>query len=390
MSLVKNQMPPAALPADLSNWRTSPFNRWAFRNVREIIPVADIDPARQVSPLPTRLQSFDQFRLSSGDGASLTLEGTLRSTATDGFVILRDGEIAYEFYDHGTTAQTPHIVMSATKSVTGLIAGILQAQGVLDVDAPVSNYVPEISATAYRGATIRHLLDMRAGIVLDAGQLRAYAIATNWDALASGETQIGLYHFFENLKAPHHPHGGPFKYVSANTDLLGWVIERAAGKSFAALISELLWKPMGAEHAAYIAIDCEGAPRCTGGLCATARDLARLGQLIVDGDNNGSASVIPPALIADIAGNGDRDAWKGGEFAASFGGGAMSYRSGWYVIHGDPQILFAMGIHGQNLFVDRANRLVIAKVSSLGVPIDPQAVSLTHRAVAEIRKCLVG
>ena len=99
---------------------------------------------------------------------------------------------------------------------------------------------------------------MRTAIVLDAKQSRAYAVATNWDAIAPGETPIGLHTFFANLTAPHHAHGGPCKYVSANSDLLGWVIERAAGKTFASLVSDLLWKPMGAEHPAYIAVDCEG------------------------------------------------------------------------------------------------------------------------------------
>ena len=384
----ESPQPPAS--ANLSNWRTSPFSRWAFRNIRAILPVAEIENAGAGLPLPTRLKSFDQFRLASGNGASLTLEDVLKTTATDGFMILHDGQVVYEFYDHGTAADTPHILMSATKSVTGLIAGMLQAQGVLDTDAPVSDYVPEISATAYRGATVRHLLDMRTGIVLDAGQSRAYAVAANWDPLVTGERRIGLHDFFANLVVPGHEHGGSFKYVSANTDLLGWVIERAAGKSFASLVSEWLWKPMGAVNAAYVTVDCKGAPRCTGGLCATVRDFARLGQLIADGGNNGSADIIPSALIADIAENGDRDAWKRGEFAASFGGRDMSYRSGWYVIHDEPKTLFAMGIHGQNLFVDRSNRLVIAKVSSQDSPIDYRATALTHRAVAEIRRCLVG
>jgi hypothetical protein len=102
------------------------------------------------------------------------------------------------------------------------------------------------------------------------------------------------------------------------------------------------------------------------------------------------AGVISSALIDDIANNSDRAAWKRGEFAPFFGGLDMSYRSGWYVIHDEPAMLFAMGIHGQNLFVDRSNHLVIAKRSSQGAPIDQQTSALTHRAVAEIRRCLVG
>jgi hypothetical protein len=68
----------------------------------------------------------------------------------------------------------------------------------------------------------------------------------------------------------------------------------------------------------------------------------------------------------------------------------MAYRSGWYVINDQPQILFAMGIHGQNLFVDAANGLVIAKVSSQGQPIEPQSIWLTHKAVSEFARCITG
>jgi CubicO group peptidase (beta-lactamase class C family) len=68
----------------------------------------------------------------------------------------------------------------------------------------------------------------------------------------------------------------------------------------------------------------------------------------------------------------------------------MRYRSGWYVIDDAPQILFAMGVHGQNLFVDATNGMVIAKLSSQAQPIEPQSIWLTHKAVAEFARCFRG
>lgn len=259
--------------------------------------------------------------------------------------------------------------------------------------APPSRRRPALrwhSRPRRRGATVRHLLDMRAGIVLEHDAQRAYNVATNWSPLPAGQVLTGLHRFFETLTTPPRAHGGAFSYVSANTDLLGWVLERATGQSFASLLSALLWKPMGAEDGAYITLDRDGAPRCTGGLCATARDLARLGQLLVQEGRTGSLEVVAAEWIDDIENNGDREAWRTGEFAASFGRRSMSYRSGWHVIRDAPRTLFAMGIHGQNLFIDRANRLVIAKMSSQASPIDPAAIALTHRAVAEIRRCVLG
>jgi len=392
MSVAPLETEAAPNQVNLGNWRNSPFSRWAFRNIRDILPVAEIAPSAETAaaPLPVRSMSFARFCLRGEGGVALGLDDVLRATATDGIVILHKGRVVFEAYDHGLTPRAPHIIMSATKSIVGLVTGILQASGDLDVDAPVSRYLPEMEATAYAGATIRQLLDMRTGIDFDAEQQRAYAVATNWDPLRDGETTQGLYAFFQSLKSSHKPHGGPFKYVSANTDLLGWAIERATGESFAALVSGLLWKPMGAEDAAYMTLDREGLPRCTGGLCTTVRDLARVGHLMLMGGRCDGRQVVPVSWLDDIARNGDRSAWQQGEFAAGFGGRDMSYRSGWYVINDDPKTLFAMGIHGQNLFVDQANRLVIAKLSSQHSPIDPGAVAVTHRAVAEIRRCLTA
>ena len=378
--------------ADLSNWRASPFSRWAFHYVDKVLPVAAIAAGPQAMALPDALQPLDErVRLSVG-GRSLDLAAVLQATATDGIVVLQDGRVVYERYFNGMTQESPHILMSATKSVVGLIAGILQGQGALDVDALVSRYVPEIEGTAYAEATVRHLLDMRTGVVLDGEVLGAYTAASHWDPVAEEAARPSFHEFFSTMAAPHRPHGGAFSYISANTDLLGWVLERAAGEPFAALASRLLWAPMGAERGALITTDRAGSPRCTGGLCATVRDFARLGQLMVQQGQRDGAAVVPLGWVEDIGANGDREAWRTGEFGERFAplSRSMSYRSGWYVVDGPPRMLFATGIHGQNLFVDEASRLVVAKVSSQADRVDERATGLTHMAVAAIRRCLTG
>ena len=376
--------------ANIANWRTAPFNQWAFHNVRSILEVAEIASASDDAlALVENPRPFDGFALRLPNGSSLNLEGFLSATATDGVVILQDGRVVFEFYANGTTPATPHILMSATKSVTGLVTGILNHRGDLDVDAPVSDYVPEVSGTAYHGASIRHLLDMRTGVVLDDDQQRAYAEASGWDPVAPGTTP-NFHDFYAGLTAAPARHGGPFAYVSANTDLLGWVIERATNRRFAELAGDLLWKPMGADGETYITVDRNGAPRCTGGFCTTVRDFARHGQLVLMKGRRGSSQIVPESWIEDMSGHGDAEAWRTGQWAGNFASISknMRYRSGWYVIDEAVQILFAMGIHGQNLFVDRANNIVIAKVSSQGEPINPQAIWLTHKAVSEFARCL--
>ena len=88
----------------------------------------------------------------------------IAETWTDAVVVLHDGQIVFEQYFNGMTAETPHLLMSVTKSVVGCIAGILVEQGLLDPDKQASTYVPEIVGSGYDGATVRHLLNMRTGV----------------------------------------------------------------------------------------------------------------------------------------------------------------------------------------------------------------------------------
>src|SRR5262249_5953469 len=182
------------------------------------------------------------------------------------------------------------------------------------------------------------------------------------------------------------PHDGRFHYVSPNTDLLGWVIERAAGRRYADLLSALLWQPMGAEHSAYITVDRLRAPGCAGGVCATVKDGAPCGQLMVQGGKRDGVRIIPEEWLEDLVARGSPEAWNSGDFVQLFAGLPMHYRSKWYVVRDERPLVLGFGIHGQHLFVDRANELVIAKVSSQALPIDEQRIAVTMQGIAALRR----
>ena len=318
----------------------------------------------------------------------------LTETDTDGLVVLHRGAVVAEAYANGMTRHTPHLLMSVSKSLLGVIAGILAGRGILDLAQPVTSLVPEVASTAYAGATIGNLLDMRAGIRFDedylatAGPIVEYRKSHGWNPPEPGEPPSDMRSFFQRFTQGDGPHGGRFHYVSPNTDLLGWVIERAAGKRYADLVSELLWKPMGAARSAYITVDRLGAPRCAGGVCATVQDLARVGQLIVQGGRRDAAEIIPAAWIDEIVNQGSAEAWLDGDFVAWFPRVPMHYRHKWYVIRGAAPLLFAFGINGQHLFVDIGNQIVIAKVSSQALPLDGKRILLTLAGVEAIRRRL--
>lgn len=385
--------PPPESQVTLANWRTPPFNRWAFNHVSELVPSALVEAGSGFEPLPRAAADLAGFRLSR-DGQELDVDGWLEATFTDSIVVLKDGKVAFERYARGQSPTVPHILMSVSKSILGLVAGIVAGRGLLDVDAPLTDLIPELRGSAYAGATVRDALDMRVGVRFDedyharSGAIIEYRKSHLWDPAPVGESPTDLRSFFPTLKDRDGEHGGRFHYVSPNTDLLGWVLERATGTRYADLVSETLWRRIGAERDAYITVDRLGAPRCAGGFCAVPRDLARVGRLFVTGGRNGDTQVVPQPWLDDILRFDGTAAWRGGDFDELFDGADMHYRSQWYVSRGARPMVCGVGVFGQNVFVDVASDLVIAKCSSQPLPLDKGFLDMTLAGVEKLRAML--
>jgi CubicO group peptidase (beta-lactamase class C family) len=388
--LMQDFPPEPEAQVTLANWRDPPFNRWAFHHVRELLPTAEIanDPRRS-KPLAVEPRDLSGIRIRSGDGR-LDLPGFFERAEVDGFVVLFRGELIHESYFNGMNGRRQHICMSVSKSLLGLLAGILVERDQLDTEAQATHYLPELASTAFKGATVRDLLDMRSGLHFPEdyteteGLYVRYRKSMGWLPAEPGDAPSDQRSFLLQLTERDGAHGGPFRYLSPCTDLLGWICERAAGTRLADLMSELLWKPLGAETPAYITVDRLGAPRAAGGMCVTTRDLARIGQMIVEGGRG----IVSADWIEDIATLGDAEAWNAGDFAPDYPGMPMHYRSQWYVFRDRGPLLMATGIHGQNLLVDRGTELVIAKHASAGSPSDAAGERLTLEMFEAIRNFL--
>ncbi len=365
-------------PATLANWRTTPHAHWAFHHVRELIPTADIpnDP-EGVWHLPNGELDLD----------NAALDDAMNGIACDALVVLHKGALVHESYSNGMEPYDPHILMSVSKSVLGLVAGTLVDAGELDVQAPITEYLPELSGTAYLGATVRQALDMQVAVTFSEdylatdGPIIDYRRAMGWN---EGASPYDLRSFQTVLTQRDGLHGVRFHYVSPVTDMLGWLLERASGQRYADLLSERLLKPMGAERSGYITVDRNGGARAAGGLCITARDLARIGQLVLQEGARDEVQVIPKSWVADIWTGGSTAAWSAGDFADRFPGQTMSYRAKWYRNH-DQNTLHARGIHGQFLMIDPVRELVVAWYSSENTPTSPEMGAHVFAAFDRIR-----
>ena len=115
-----------------------------------------------------------------------------------------------------------------------------------------------------------------------------------------------------------------------------------------------------------------------------------MGLLVAQGGKREGVSIVPETWLQDMANNGDTGAWVRGDFAPYFPSIAMSYRSKWYTQQGEASQVFALGVNGQNLFVDSTNQIVIAKYSSQAAAMDTERITLTMAGVDAIRKRLIS
>jgi CubicO group peptidase (beta-lactamase class C family) len=367
----------------LANWQDPPFNRWSFQHIRELIPTARIARAAAPDPLPRAERDVLGFRFSYGDG-ELTVAEMLEETYTDGFLVLHQGRVVAEHYFNGMAPDVPHLLMSVSKSVTSAVAGVLGGRGLLRVSAAVEEIVPELGGTSFEGATVQDLLDMRAGTRFDESydnpeaDVRTYERVYLWRPDNGDPRPADALGYFATLQNDG-PHGGPFRYRSILTDVLAWVIERAAGVRLHELISRELWQPMGAEFDAEITLDGHGNPMADGGICASLRDLARFGQLYLEGGRG----IVPKDWIEDTirgAPDGAR-AFAEGDDSPGYPPGAH-YRNCWWIR--DPGVPFyqASGINGQNIFVHVPSQTVVAKFSTWPTALNLAAGVTTQAALA--------
>jgi CubicO group peptidase (beta-lactamase class C family) len=371
MTQLMDGFPPAPeTQVTLANWQDPPFNRWAFQHMRELIPSHPI-PAGQPAPLPASAAPLDlgQAAVTRVDGALATVQDVLADTFTDALLVVHDGQVAAERYYGDMTAGTKHLLMSVSKSILSCVAAVLTDRGLLDLQAPVTAYVPEASGSGYAGATIRDLLDMRTGVAFretytapDA-EVRVMERSMGWRPAQPGDP-AGTYPYLACLGSAG-PHGGEFTYRSADSDMLGWACERVSGRRVADLISALLWQPVGAERDAEITCDPLGTAIPDGGISATARDLARFGQMLVDDGVAQGRPVVPAGWLADVRHPepGVREAFAATDNEYVLPGGW--YRSQFWVIPGPGgPVMVCLGIHGQLVYADRAARTVVVKMSS--------------------------
>jgi CubicO group peptidase (beta-lactamase class C family) len=383
LGLMIGTPPPPEGRVTRGNWFYAPHNRWAFSNMTLIAPTAEISRGSSpIRPLPDRLVDpavIEALPVTDYDGVARTVGELLHRTWSDALVVLKNGELVYERYDNDLRPDQLHLLASVTKSFTGVLTLIAIEDGLLDPDRPAVDYVPELAAGVFADTTVQQVLDMVVAAEWDeldwlaheAGPeqedslfLRFLRRSGTW-VDSQHETDKGLLEFAAELQKSGE-HGETFMYLTPATDILGWLLARVHNRPYVEVLSEQIWSRIGAEHSARILLDPIGTPVASGGLNATARDLARFGQLLLDDGRLGDEQVLPAAVVRALRDGGDPEAFARCPDVGHMDG--WSYRAQWWVTpDGQPT---AWGVCGQILWIDHEHDLVLARLASAPDTVD--------------------
>ncbi len=349
-----------------------PKNRWAFAHYQDLFPTTRISRGQgpiAAFPQAPRADIASLTFVPKGETKPRNLIEAFDAMYGDALVVLHRGRLVYERYNGVMSADQPHIGFSLTKSFYGTLAEIMIAEGTLDEHQTVAHYLPELATSGFGDATVRQLLDMTTSLDYNEDAPDADAKMANF-MLASGSyprpaDYSGPRNTFDLLKTVKKvaPHGQRFDYQSLDTEVIGFIIGRVAGKRPEKVLEERIWSKLGAEHDASISVDEAGATRSTGGLSATARDLARFGEMMrQDGWFNGQ-QIVPKAAVAKIrkAGNPadfaraiwDYDTRRGWSYGSQF----------WHTNNPDGAYM-GIGLYGQAIYINPRAQTVIVRFQS--------------------------
>ena len=373
-----------------------PAMRWSVSNFRQLMPTTNVSrglgaPVPLARALRTDIDGLTFVPL--GSKQPMTWEQSLAANYTDGIVVLHRGKIIYERYFGVLNPEGQHGAMSMTKSVVGTMGAMLVADGTLDANKKIAEYVPELAKSAFGNATLRQVLDMTTGLKYSEDyadpNAEVWKHAQAGNPLPKPKDYTGPQSYMEYLQTvePEGEHGEAFAYKTVNTDVLGWVIARATGRNVAQLLSEKIWQRIGAEQSAYFTVDSIGTPFAGGGLNTGLRDMARFGEMIRNNGQYLGQQIVPKTVVDDIRGGGDKAAFAKAGYDLLKG---ASYRDMWWVTHNADGAFMARGVYGQRTYIDPKAEMVIVRYASNPIASNSANDPVTIPAFEALAKQLIS
>ncbi len=339
-------------------------------------------------------QRFPSDRAASGEyarvlpqGDALILDGEVNADwladymdthHVAGVMVLHGGDVRLERFGLGFGPEQRWESFSVAKSVTSVLLGIALQQGhVASLDDALITYIPELAGSAYAEVTVQQLLTMTSGVRWneDYADYRSDVAQMYRGACVAGRAHVLSY----LAELPRQwPAGTHWNYNTAETDLLGIVVERGTGGSLATYLSDTIWKPFGMSADAYwIKDECDGSDTGGSGLSATLSDYARLGQFMLEGGRINGELVIA-------------DAWTRGATSQQSSVDAPERGYGYLWWTDTDGSYAAMGIFGQMVYIDPVRELVIVQSAAWPHATSDALVAARRELIRKVKQAVDG
>jgi CubicO group peptidase (beta-lactamase class C family) len=357
----------------------------SFQSMSELFPTRTVARAGPI-------HHFDRDERPLGgvgyefDGESRTIDEFFQRNRTAGIVVLHHGTLVFEHYGLGAADTTRFTSWSVAKSFTSTLVGLAIGDGLVDsVDDPLVEYVPGLEGSGYDGVTIKQALQMSSGVgfselygeTSDITDFVGYTMFANLEPVNEFTTR------YQRVAEP----GSAFNYSTAETQVLGWLVNEVTGKPLAHYLSEKIWSRLGMEHDATWILDREGREGMEmAGCCLNAalRDYARFGQLFLQDGWWEGQQILPEGWVTEATVPDSPQV----DYGELFPNSRTGYQFQWWAISKSDRAYSAEGVHGQFIFVNPAHDVVIAMTSAWPVAWDDDSWGEVMAAFGAIIRAL--
>lgn len=342
-----------------------------FNRLHTLFPNAEMPasqaPFKFAEGAPLALPESFQFEGQRVDAASFLVD-----TDTAALLVIDQGAIVFEEYWLTGGEDVTWMSMSVAKSFVSALVGIAVDEGKIDsIQDPVTKYVPALAGSAYDGVSIKDVLQMSSGARWNEDYSDPESDINRFGRIfALGGSLNAFAATLENQR----PAGTYNLYNSTDTQVLGMLLVNTTGETIADYMSDKLWQPLGAESPAYWLLDSDGMEMAFGGMNATARDYAKIGELYRRGGRLNGKQIVPAEWVAASVTPDAPHLMPGKDNPAS--DFELGYGYQWWVPDGDEGEYSAIGVYNQFVFVNPTRGTVIVKLSAnsdYGTSTDPSS-----------------
>lgn len=302
------------------------------------------------SSTPIAWQKAENYNKKELDKAT---EQYMNERKTCAFLVIQNGKILTEKYYDDYDENTISASFSVAKTVNAMLVGKLIEQGkIQSLDDDVKKYIPELTQIPDGKLKIRDIITMSGSIDWKESYWNIFSL--------TAESYYGedLNKMMSKLKLKSNEKPGTiWEYQSCCTQMLGYIIKKASGKTIAAYTHEVLWQPLGMENDALWSTDKkDGIEKSFCCINATARDYAKLGYFMLNKGKVDSTQIINEAWINAMTQPATHLKTADGRTCDWYG-----YQT-WIINHENMQIPYFRGVHGQLIYVVKEKNAVIVRL----------------------------